>query len=147
MIQIKRFSFTHVSWFVILRVRKITFSLNDCVINYWYLVWNIYDLVDKCDHNTNCLVVEKGERRCMEQNANGDEILCGTKERESWKNNVSHMCMVQNYYYSYFISSQDGVGRCICVLKHTLCDIPIGKVEFSMYIMIVKHQSNFISKL
>jgi hypothetical protein len=28
----------------------------------------------------------------MEQNANGDEILCGTKEKESWKNNASHIC-------------------------------------------------------
>jgi len=58
------FLHTRLSWFAILCVRKITFSLNDFVINYQYLVWNIYDLVDKCDHNTKCLVVKKGKRRC-----------------------------------------------------------------------------------
>jgi hypothetical protein len=35
----------------------------------------------------------------------------------------------------------------VFVFRNTLCGILVGKVEFSMYVLIVTPQSNFISKL
>jgi hypothetical protein len=86
---------------------------------------------------------------CMKQNANGDEILCGTKERERVEGTMLAICAWFKIIILILILFHHKMELAIVfVFRNTHCLIfHLARLNSLCTYTIVTHQSNFISKL
>jgi hypothetical protein len=127
--------------------------LNDCVINYQYLVlkhlWSCWQARSHHKMFSGRERKNKGVWKFVWNKMQMEMKFCvKQKEKESWKKTMLAICAWFKIIIIILILFHHKMELAIVfVFWNTLCGILVGKVEFSMYVLIVTHQSNFISKL